>query len=164
MDRQNGFTLIELMVAIAVFAIAASIALPSFQRVIEENRVSTQTNTLISAFNLARSEAVKRGTTVGITANGASFADGWCVHLEPGGCVAANMIRSYAAPDAISFNQTHTQVVFDGRGTRSLPVAGAGTVEIDLQPDACTAGDTNRRRQVEVGLTGRTGLRLENCQ
>lgn len=164
MQIQKGFTLIELMVTIAVLAIAVSIAVPSFQGVIEESRVSTQTNTLISALNLARSEAVKRGNTVGLTAAGGDFAAGWCVHLEPGGCVAANMIRSFGPVTGISFTPTHTRIIFDGRGTRSLPAAAAGTVEIDLQADACAAGDTDRRRQVEVGLTGRTGLRLENCQ
>ncbi len=61
---QSGFSLIELMAAIVVLAIIISMAVPSFSTVIKNNRMATLTNQLVLDLNLARSEAVKRGTTV----------------------------------------------------------------------------------------------------
>lgn len=57
--RQNGFTLVELMVTVAVLAILSTIAYPSFQSTIRSNRVATTTNELIASLALARSEAIK---------------------------------------------------------------------------------------------------------
>ncbi len=62
--RPAGFTLIELMIGITVAAILLGIGIPSFQDTIRRNRVTTQTNVVISALAVARSEAVKRGTPV----------------------------------------------------------------------------------------------------
>src|SRR5690554_5417112 len=69
---QRGVTLIELMVTLAVFAIGAAVAYPSFTSVIRSNRVATSTNNFIGAFNLARSEAIRsnRGGAVCPSADG----------------------------------------------------------------------------------------------
>lgn len=61
---QKGVTLIELMVTVAVAIILLGIAVPSFQSVIRTNRIASLTNELVAALNLARSEAITRGTTV----------------------------------------------------------------------------------------------------
>lgn len=61
MRRQKGVTLIELMVAIAVIAIAASIAVPGFSRLIEANRIASAGNELIGFLSYSRSEARRRG-------------------------------------------------------------------------------------------------------
>jgi type IV fimbrial biogenesis protein FimT len=63
-DHEMGFTLIELMVTLAVAAIVLTVAVPSFQDLVRNNRLATQANQLVSALNLARSEAVKRGVRV----------------------------------------------------------------------------------------------------
>lgn len=60
----RGVTLIELMVAIAVLAILASVAVPSFQRLSAEYRVNSQANVTQAAFQFARSEALKRRSDV----------------------------------------------------------------------------------------------------
>lgn len=62
--RSAGFTLLELMVTLTVMAIMLGIGVPSFQDMMRRNRLATQTNALISALALARSEAVKRGVRV----------------------------------------------------------------------------------------------------
>ena len=64
-----GFGLIELMIVIAIIAILTVIALPSYQRTIQRNRVITDANDLLAAINLARNEAVARGRPVTVCAS-----------------------------------------------------------------------------------------------
>ena len=57
-----GFTLVELMVTVAVAAILMAIAVPNMRSVIQNTRISNQINELTSDLNFARSEAIKRGS------------------------------------------------------------------------------------------------------
>jgi type IV fimbrial biogenesis protein FimT len=77
----KGFTIIELLVVVAVVAISLTIALPSFQAFVLNGRISTETNNLVSALNIARSEAVKRGARVSISAVGGNWNNGWEVKV-----------------------------------------------------------------------------------
>lgn len=62
LQRAQGFSLIELMVAVAILAILLALAVPSFQDMIQQNRVRTAAADLNDSLNLARSEAIKRGS------------------------------------------------------------------------------------------------------
>ena len=89
MQANRGFTLVELMVTVAVLAIISSIAFPNMRELIVNGRITTQTNELISSLSLARSEAIKRGRTVVLCrtddplaaspacASGSDWAGGW---------------------------------------------------------------------------------------
>jgi len=66
--RLAGFTLVELLVAVAIFGILMSVAAPGVQTFFERAKLSTQSNTLLSAINYGRSEAIKGGDTVSICA------------------------------------------------------------------------------------------------
>ena len=89
MHIHNGFTLIELLIAIAVAAIVLSLGVPSFERVIERNQITANTNKFVSTLNLARSEAIKRNqrvkicdSTDGATCGAGSYEQGWMVFVD----------------------------------------------------------------------------------
>lgn len=78
----RGFTLVELMVTIAVLAVMLAIAVPSFQEFTRRNRVVAASNSLVSALALARSEAIKRAARV--TVASANWTGGWQVFVDAG--------------------------------------------------------------------------------
>lgn len=72
-NRDSGFTIIELMIVIALVGVIAAFAIPQFGRVIDNNRIVSTTNSAVGLLNFARSEAVRRGASVGVTAAGNSM-------------------------------------------------------------------------------------------
>lgn len=68
-QEQHGFTLIELMVAIAVLAILVTTAVPAFGDLVRDSRMRTSVNELVTTFRVARGEALKRGKTVSLCAS-----------------------------------------------------------------------------------------------
>lgn len=64
--RKTGFTLVELMVTLAVVTILALIVVPNVRPILQNNRLSTTTNDFLSDINLARSEAIKRARDIEI--------------------------------------------------------------------------------------------------
>ena len=70
--RAGGFTLIELMIAIAIVGILTALTLPAFTKSLKNNCMTTTTNNLVTSLQLAKSEAVKRRSTVRVEAIDAS--------------------------------------------------------------------------------------------
>ena len=78
----RGFTLIELMVTIAILAIALGIAVPNLQEFVRRNNLAAATNNMVSSLALARSEAVRRAARVTVAAD--DWAGGWQVFVDTG--------------------------------------------------------------------------------
>ncbi|ADJ28935.1 GspH/FimT family pseudopilin [Nitrosococcus watsonii] len=92
----TGFTLVELVITLAIAAIITTMAVPSFQEMIRKNRMATQTNEFIAALHLARSEAIKRGQRITVckstnsttssptcnTSNSTGWDRGWIVFVD----------------------------------------------------------------------------------
>ncbi len=66
MTKKRGFTLVELMITLAVSAIIVTVAVPSFASFIRSQRASTQANDLLVSLTFARSEALKRGVPISV--------------------------------------------------------------------------------------------------
>ncbi|MGH8562936.1 MAG: GspH/FimT family pseudopilin [Gammaproteobacteria bacterium] len=88
----SGFTLIELMVAVAVLAIALGAGVPSMSEFIKNSRLAAHTNDLLASLHLARTEAGKRNARVTLcksadattctTAAGTGWEIGWVVFAD----------------------------------------------------------------------------------
>lgn len=170
--RIQGFTLIELMVALAVVAILAMVAAPSMRTIIQNNRITTQVNSLLSDINLARSEAIKGAVNVQIctwnsTANPSNPAcDGgndWsggrviCADRNNNGvfCDATELVRSREglasmtlAPNAP--NAAISSITFDTRGQRP---AGGG---VDFR--LCDYRGTASAKSIRITATGQASV------
>lgn len=159
----QGFTLVELIVTLAVLAIALAIAIPSYQGLTRNTRLVTVSNELIASLALARSEAVRRGKTVKVCkadANSASpvcsasadWAQGWLVD------VGGTVIRTTQINNTgISISSAADEIEFRPNGSSSA----AATIEVIRA--GCTSGETNAKRVISVSGTGRASVTSEAC-
>lgn len=99
----KGFTLTELIIVLLITSIILVIAVPSYRQTTRENRLTAYINSLVGALQLARSEAIKRGTTVMVQRGSdpdqdgtfvGDWDDGWEVFVDWNG----NSIKDTAVP------------------------------------------------------------------
>lgn len=80
---QVGFTLVELMITLAVAGLLGMVAVPSFMQFQRNAQLSDATGSFISAANAARANAMKRGmNTYLIPATGTNWSSGWLVYTD----------------------------------------------------------------------------------
>ena len=155
---KRGFTLIELMVIVAIIAIAMMIAVPSMSSFQRNAELASTTNGLLASINTARSEAMKRGMNAMVRPiDTTDWTKGWVVFVD----VARDGDRTNAAnikvatQDALPsyFTVTGFNVGFNASGfaTGSPP---NGTFVIKRN-DLTGSEQTKETRKVIVDLTGR---------
>ncbi|WP_291821874.1 GspH/FimT family pseudopilin [Marinobacter sp.] len=118
--RNSGFTLIELMIVVTLVAIIATIAVPSFQGLVESNRQKSTTNSVLGILNYARSEAVRRGEPVAVRAVNGSLQNGLEV-VYTGDDGAENILRTTdPMPGSVALTKISGDMpVFRGDGMKN---------------------------------------------
>lgn len=164
--RNRGFTLVELMVVLAVAGIIVTYLVPSFRAFINNSSLSTNMHTMISSFNYARSEAVARGNQVVVCSSdnqascSGSWSDGWIIFedidrdnvMDDGELLRAlppltgktifdnGMTRVSFRSNGFSDTNTQALVVCDSRGydkyARALLVEPSGQVHATLASES----------------------------
>lgn len=80
--RLNAFTLLEVIITMTIAFILATMAVPAFNAFVESSRLTSNTNLVIGALNLARSEAVRLGESV--TVEEIAPGEGWQLVIATG--------------------------------------------------------------------------------
>lgn len=160
--------MIELMIVLAIAAILATVAVPGFRSLIQNNRLATQANELTGTLNFARGESVKRGHRVTVCASsdqatctgGTAWQNGWIAFADPDntGTVTAGdtLLRvrgRLEGGSTLAGVATAVQYLPNG-----LLNAGAG--DYTLSTPGCTG---NGKRIININLTGRLGVLPAAC-
>jgi len=181
MKKYSGFTLIELMITLFIVGILLTVGVPSMKTFMQSNQLIASTNELISAFHVARSEAIKQNSRVTICessdgktcATTGSWREGWIVFVDANGdlantgapCVAANtdcLLRVHDEIDTPEFSLTGvdansatvSSITFTSRG---LPKSNVGDSE-SATFSLCSYDSSNTllgSRAVVLGFSGR---------
>jgi type IV fimbrial biogenesis protein FimT len=163
----RGVTLVELMVTIVILAILAAIGMPAMARFINDTRVSGTTNEFVSALNLARMEAIKRGRLVTVCrstnpeseaatcTSGSDWSTGWIVFIEDssGGALGTNVAadniltrRGTLTTNVNAQVNNTTPITYNGTG---LPVGNLTGISINFNYNGGCA------RAVSISRSGR---------
>lgn len=163
----RGFTLIEMMITVAVLAVLLAIAAPSFNSALLGSRLTSHANNLVASANLARSEAIKRNADISlcVSSNGTSCAatgtweQGWIVGCKTNDGITCNTAgtdwivfhRQAAASTGLLITETlsnQSQIVF--------PSTGVGAAPGILKICHATPNPGSQERIVTINWSGRT--------
>jgi type IV fimbrial biogenesis protein FimT len=162
---QIGFTLLEVLMTIAIAAIVATIGIPSFRYVTNANRIAGEVNGLLGDLQFARAEAIKEGqnvtvcvSTLGASCDGTStWQSGWIVYSNPTATttpVTTSLLRiqtTFSSTDTFVAFPATSAITFNREGY-AIGIAGAGTL-ITLHDSTDTTAWT---RCLSITLNGMT--------
>lgn len=167
--RETGFTLLELMVTVSIAAILLAVGVPSYVTFIDNNRVTSQANDLLYSFNMARSEAIKRGANVRlVSVAGSDWNGGWNLVADTNNDSdfddpADILMRWEALAGAGSLaivatnSPSDTYMQFSSRGALS---PGDASFVFTLEPGDCDAIDS---RIISLQPSGRAAVSHGDC-
>lgn len=148
----TGFTLIELMIALSVVAILVTVGIPNFSSMLQNNRLATQTNLFIADLNYARSESIKRNSTIDLSPSEDGWDSGWNISVAS----SDELLRSTelsAQSIAITPND-NTTLSFTNSGNLG------GEISCFTISDAHS---DNHNRIVKIETTGRVAISDGEC-
>ena len=172
--HQRGFTLIELLVTVSVLAVLLAMGVPSFQGMLGSNTLTSQTNDLVSSLNLARSEAIRRGTRVTVCkssdasscATTGNWTQGWITFVDTtrsGTTAVVNTGETILAVHQTSSGtvsikgsssvDSYVSYASDGRAKLISGNAQSGTLRICNSSTTLT--NANRARDLSISAVGR---------
>lgn len=162
-SRHTGFTLIELVITIAILGILLAWAIPNISVFIKNARISSVTTELMGDINLARQEAQRRGRPVTIcaTSDGLNclgstpdWMNGWIIQIPGAPTPVAKWVQEPDGPSTTRKVNAFgaASIVFSPSGS----VVGAGTtgLTINVRDDRAGTGDLTQR-DISVTLVGR---------
>ncbi len=181
--KQSGFTLLELMLVITLMAVLLVVGLPSLQDFVRNSRMSSSANDIISDFNFARSEAVKRRVAVTLckSQDGAACDtddtdpfNRWIIFIDDedpaiieatdgNGAVdgAEPILRDRALPESITVvtDADEIRAVFLPTGFPVVETENANRfVLCDARGNETSSGGDSAARAIEVLPTGRPSV------
>jgi len=167
-----GFTLIELLVTISILAILLSIAVPSFIAFQKNSELTSAANSLVSALNAARSEAMKRNLSamvVPLDAGRTDWSKGWIVFVDTNqdGLYTAGTDQVVFTRDALpsyivvtgtnSAALSPSYIMYNGSGfLRTTAGASPSNTTLSIaRNDVSGSAAYAQIRRLKVALTGR---------
>jgi type IV fimbrial biogenesis protein FimT len=163
--RHTGFTLIELVITVALFGILLAWAIPNVTTFIKNARISGITNELVGDIGVARQEAQRRGRAVTICAssNGTScdtgspdWMVGWIILATT--ATGTQVVKYNNEPEGPSATRKVTgvgpaSIIFLASGSLST-LGPTPPIIINLRDDRAGKGDLTQR-DISVSLVGR---------
>ncbi len=142
MRIHHGFTIIELMTAVALLAVMVVIGVPSFNSIVNTNEGAAKSNAFLSALKVARSEATKRRQNVIVCASNNQsdcasndWKDGWIIFEDSDGGndfdAGETVIDTYSLPSGFTVTRAAAgadQIIFFATGLSNSTVAQTFTV------------------------------------
>ncbi|HSH53584.1 MAG TPA: GspH/FimT family pseudopilin [Methylotenera sp.] len=137
-----GFTLVELLVVITIVAIFAGIAMPSFQKIIRNQRIKNASFELFASLIVARSEAIKRNGDVTITPVSGGWDAGWKITGSDG-----TVLKNHSALANIVVSGAPSTLIY--KRTGRLSAAASPAIQLDVDP-----ADSEYIRCITIDLSG----------
>lgn len=173
--KRSGFTLLEMLVMLAMIAILVTIAVPSYAFLINAGRLTTATNDMLLALHMARSEAIKQRTRVTICKTSAPDAStpvcdpaaewqqGWLLFVDGGtwGRIDVGDVILWRHQDISAWADISTGKTFS-HYVSYLP-AGVSQGSGGLRNDTIRICVSGNRRDIIVNIAGRPRLGVGIC-
>ncbi|MDD5461228.1 MAG: GspH/FimT family pseudopilin [Methylococcales bacterium] len=144
-QRDSGFTLLEVMIVIAIIGIIAAMAVPSYQDMIERNRLKQVAEALKLDLQFARTEAIKRSQNVLVTRTPGS-AGAWCYGLSTKASCSCAQVTKTATDyceikrvSGIDFNTTNMGAAVGNNSTFSFRRGTIGADSVTFSTNNYTA-------------------------